>query len=151
MRIWPAFLVAHALGADAFVTHPRLHRPALHALHGAAASWAELEAQLPSSVAPEPRVIDSVLDASQPTLDRLTLFRERNGWCGGGRADDDAFRVLSFLGPLAARRCVWERASPRSLTHALASSSHACASRACMCRRARAGAPTRSACGSLWS
>eukprot|EP00439_Symbiodinium_sp_Y106_P002166 s2255_g1.t1 len=46
-----------------------------------ATSWAELEERLPSAVAEEPLLIDSVLQPDKPDLKGLTLFRERNGWC----------------------------------------------------------------------
>ena len=48
-----------------------------------AATWEELEARLPSALAPEPLVIDSVLNREKPALkdDGFVLFRERNGWC----------------------------------------------------------------------
>lgn len=47
-----------------------------------ASSWADLEERLPSSLVPEPRLIDSVLKPEKPNLEgHLVLFRERNGWC----------------------------------------------------------------------
>lgn len=46
-----------------------------------APSWQQLEELLPTSRVPEPRLIDSALDASEPDLKGLTLFRERHGWC----------------------------------------------------------------------
>ncbi|OLP97144.1 Glutathione S-transferase L1 [Symbiodinium microadriaticum] len=46
-----------------------------------ATSWADLEERLPSAVAQEPLLIDSVLQPDKPDLKGLTLFRERNGWC----------------------------------------------------------------------
>ena len=47
------------------------------------ASWDELEARLPSSLAPEPLIVDSVLVREKPALaeDAFVLYRERNGWC----------------------------------------------------------------------
>lgn len=43
---------------------------------------AELQTLLPSAREPEPLVVDTVLQLDvKPTPGRLTLFRERNGWC----------------------------------------------------------------------
>lgn len=44
-------------------------------------SWDSLLEKLPSSNVAEPLVIDSALNPAKPTLDGLTLFRERHGWC----------------------------------------------------------------------
>jgi glutathione S-transferase len=46
-------------------------------------SWGSLSARLPSTGLPEPRVIDTTLEAGKPKLspDMLVLFRERHGWC----------------------------------------------------------------------
>lgn len=46
-----------------------------------ALSWDRFEKLIPSSVVPEPRVIDSALEPDRPELNGLTLFRERHGWC----------------------------------------------------------------------
>jgi len=47
------------------------------------ATWDELEARLPSSLAPEPLIVDSALARERPALTGggLVLYRERNGWC----------------------------------------------------------------------
>ncbi|KAL1499769.1 hypothetical protein AB1Y20_012455 [Prymnesium parvum] len=70
-----------ALFALPYPTTPRPARRS-HVVCRAAPSWSSLEAALPSSTCPQPRLIDAALHPAKPDLgNSLTLFRERNGWC----------------------------------------------------------------------
>eukprot|EP00929_Paragymnodinium_shiwhaense_P044534 TRINITY_DN22836_c0_g1_i1.p1 TRINITY_DN22836_c0_g1~~TRINITY_DN22836_c0_g1_i1.p1 ORF type:complete len:347 (+),score=-0.19 TRINITY_DN22836_c0_g1_i1:51-1043(+) len=81
----PALVAHHAasLSGRSPGRSSRTERPAVGSQPGGEVlpSWEQLEDSLPSSKEPEPPVIDSVLRPERPSLDGLTLFRERHGWC----------------------------------------------------------------------